>query len=156
IYQWKHNGDAIAGATGSSLALTNVQIADAGVYSVVISNAVGVIISSGAVLTVNLCANVPPGLVAWWRAEGNADDWAGGNSGSVVGGAGFEPGRVGQGFSFKGSAEFIQVPSSPSLRLTNELTLELWYKDTGPGDRWWYGLIAKRPATFPLAIPFGI
>lgn len=37
-YQWKKNGADIAGATGSTLTLTNVQYADAAGYSVVVSN----------------------------------------------------------------------------------------------------------------------
>jgi YVTN family beta-propeller protein len=50
-YQWKFNGVIIAGATNTSLVLSNVTAANAGVYSVVVSNATGAIESGGAVLT---------------------------------------------------------------------------------------------------------
>src|SRR5205823_2601553 len=41
---------------------------------------------------------------------------------------GFVAGEVGSAFSFNGSNSFVQVPDSPSLRLTNELTIEFWVK----------------------------
>jgi uncharacterized repeat protein (TIGR01451 family) len=52
-YQWARNGTAIAGATASTLSLTNVQTADAGNYSVTVSNSSGSATSSTATLTVN-------------------------------------------------------------------------------------------------------
>jgi hypothetical protein len=53
LYQWKFNGDAIAGATDSEYAIPNVQLSDAGIYSVVVANALGWVASSNATLTVN-------------------------------------------------------------------------------------------------------
>ncbi|HKQ75856.1 MAG TPA: pectinesterase family protein [Blastocatellia bacterium] len=51
-YQWKKNGSDIPGATGATLTLTNVQLTDAGSYSVVVSNSVGATTSNPANLTV--------------------------------------------------------------------------------------------------------
>lgn len=51
-YQWRKDGVAIGGATGATLTLNTVAAADAGTYSVVVSNAVGSTTSSGAVLSV--------------------------------------------------------------------------------------------------------
>ena len=51
-YQWLFDGTNIAGATNSSLVFPNVQLTNAGVYSVVISNLAGFAISSNAVLQV--------------------------------------------------------------------------------------------------------
>jgi hypothetical protein len=51
-FQWRRNGSAVLGATASSLALTNVQLTDAGDYSVVISNAAGSVTSNPATLIV--------------------------------------------------------------------------------------------------------
>jgi uncharacterized delta-60 repeat protein len=53
-YQWYKDGMAISGETNTSLTLFNVQNADDGVYSVVITNTIGAAISSNAVLTVIL------------------------------------------------------------------------------------------------------
>ncbi|MBI3849394.1 MAG: immunoglobulin domain-containing protein [Verrucomicrobia bacterium] len=52
-YQWRRDGVNLPGATGASIVLTNVQFAQAGTYSVRITNAFGVAESSNAVLTVN-------------------------------------------------------------------------------------------------------
>ena len=51
-YQWQFQGSNIAGATGSSYTVTNAQTANAGNYSVIISNASGTVSSSAATLTV--------------------------------------------------------------------------------------------------------
>jgi len=51
-YQWSLNGNAISAATNAILALSNIVDASAGTYSVVISNSVGMVTSSGATLTV--------------------------------------------------------------------------------------------------------
>lgn len=51
-YQWRKNGTNITGATASSLALNNVQSADAGTYTVHVSNALGAVTSGNATLTV--------------------------------------------------------------------------------------------------------
>ena len=53
-YQWRHKGNGIPGADGSSLVLHNVQLHQAGDYSVVVGNGAGSVTSSSAVLTVTL------------------------------------------------------------------------------------------------------
>jgi Immunoglobulin domain len=52
-YQWEKDTVPIAGATASSLTVTNLQMTDAGNYSVVITDSVGSITSSNAYLTMN-------------------------------------------------------------------------------------------------------
>jgi uncharacterized lipoprotein YddW (UPF0748 family) len=53
-YQWRFNGTNLAGATESSYTRMSAQTNHAGSYSVVITNVVGSITSSGAALTVTL------------------------------------------------------------------------------------------------------
>lgn len=56
FYQWIYNGtNLLSGATNATLALTNVQFSDEGDYSVVVTNALGLTISSNAFLLV-----IPP------------------------------------------------------------------------------------------------
>lgn len=55
-YQWRLNGTNLAGATGSSLLLANVQPADGGAYDVLVSNPAGLAASAAATLTVGLPA----------------------------------------------------------------------------------------------------
>jgi len=57
-YQWRHNGVPLADATASSYTRSNVEISDAGSYSVVITNVAGSVVSSNAILEVHLPA--PP------------------------------------------------------------------------------------------------
>jgi hypothetical protein len=127
-YQWLLNGTNINGATASSLVWTNIQLTDAGTYSVFVSNSVGTGMSSNAILTtyVPVCAPVPSGLVSWWRAEGDASDFYGTNNGVLQGGVTFARGRVGQAFSFDPASGTVIVPDSSSLEFTNQLTIEAW------------------------------
>ena len=55
-YQWQRNGAAIIGANGSTYTIAQVQTADAGNYTVVVSNAAGSVTSAAATLTI-----APPG-----------------------------------------------------------------------------------------------
>ncbi len=59
-YQWLLNTNAVAGATSATLNLTGVTSAQAGTYTVTVSNAAGSVTSSGAILTVNTPAPPPP------------------------------------------------------------------------------------------------
>jgi alpha-tubulin suppressor-like RCC1 family protein len=52
-YQWRRNGVDIAGATTATFELSNVQAAQAGSYSVVVSNPFGSTTSAAATLTVD-------------------------------------------------------------------------------------------------------
>ncbi|HSY16849.1 MAG TPA: immunoglobulin domain-containing protein, partial [Candidatus Acidoferrales bacterium] len=63
FYQWNFNGTNISGATNSLLTLNNVSPAQAGNYSVVVSNFLGTATSSNATLTVFVPA-VPPSILA--------------------------------------------------------------------------------------------
>jgi hypothetical protein len=53
-YQWYMDGEALPQGTNSTLTLSNVQAANIGSYSVTVSNSFGSIVSSNAVLTINL------------------------------------------------------------------------------------------------------
>jgi hypothetical protein len=129
FYQWQFDSTNIAGATASSLTLTNVQPGQAGNYLVIVSNALGTVTSSNAVLAVvppPPCATPPAGLVAWWPGQGNANDIAGTNNGVLEGGVAFAAGEVGQAFSLNGVNQYVSIPDSPSLRPMN-LTVEGWF-----------------------------
>lgn len=58
-YQWRKDAAAIAGAISSTLSLTGVQSADAGDYTLSVSNSVGSVTSAAATLTV-LAAQIAP------------------------------------------------------------------------------------------------
>jgi parallel beta-helix repeat protein len=56
VYQWRHNGANIDGATNACLAITNVQLADGGAYDVVLENVTGTLVSDEALLTIDVPA----------------------------------------------------------------------------------------------------
>jgi len=51
--QWKKNGANVVGATSATLTLNNLQLSDAGAYSLVASNAIGTTSSGTCAVTVN-------------------------------------------------------------------------------------------------------
>jgi hypothetical protein len=59
-YQWRKDGGNLAGATSSSFNLPNAQPSNAGVYSVLVSNSVGSVLSSNAALIII----VPPAITS--------------------------------------------------------------------------------------------
>src|ERR1035437_7141416 len=67
-YQWRWNGTNLAGASGTSLTLTNVGPAQAGNYDVVVANDGGAVTSQAAVLTL-LPALIPPAILANPRSQ---------------------------------------------------------------------------------------
>jgi hypothetical protein len=127
-YQWFFNGSAIAGAGDPGFALDRVELADAGTYHVVVSNSFGAITSAVATLVVLPCFPAPPGLVAWWRAEGNALDSVAANHGVLSNGATFATGNVGQAFSFDGTNDYVTVNDSAALRFSTGFTVSAWVK----------------------------
>ena len=130
-YQWRFNGTSLAGATSTTLTLTNVQVSQSGSYALVVSNAFGIITSSNAVLTITSfpsCLPAPSGLVSWWRGEGDCLEAIGANNGTLQNGATFASGRVGQAFTFDGINDYVKVPRAASLDAPSQLTIDFWMK----------------------------
>ena len=76
------------------------------------------------------CVPAPPGMVAWWPGDGNANDIRGENNGTLQppsNGTGFAPGEVGHAFTFDGIDDFVSVASTPALDFgTRDFTIDLW------------------------------
>ena len=124
-YQWRVNETNLDGKTASTLTLGAVQFANAGLYSVVVSNTGGSVTSSPALLTVNPlppCASVSDGLVSWWRGEKDSTDGWDSNNGTTAFGETFVGGKVGSAFS----NPVLAVPDAPLLHFSNALTIEAW------------------------------
>ncbi|PWU11253.1 MAG: hypothetical protein C5B50_23750 [Verrucomicrobia bacterium] len=127
-YLWKFNGAPLPMQTNLSLLLTNIQIAQAGLYSVLVSNSFGSILSSSAVLTVHAPTHCPPplpGIVGWWPGASNALDIVGGNHGATAGGVSYAPGMVNQGFNLDGNGSYIQLPNALAFQVQS-FTIEAW------------------------------
>ncbi|MDB6121551.1 MAG: hypothetical protein JWQ71_544, partial [Pedosphaera sp.] len=153
-YQWQKDGANVSGATASSLAFTNLQVSDAGNYTLVVTNNYGAATSSVAAVQVTLFSIT--NTFAYWKfddgsgtiavdASGNGNtgtllNFPGDNSewvaGRVNGGLNFNPGGVGQ--------NVVTAPDSPSLNYSNSLSFSLaaWVK--GPAKQIaGAGIIAK-------------
>jgi hypothetical protein len=96
------------------------------------------------------------GLVALWLGEGNANDVVGTNNGTLVNGAGFAPGEVGQAFSFDGTS-YVSIPDSPSLdTFVSSITIETWIKLNQLTADWnWEGIVTKGSSSWRLQVTAG-
>ncbi|MGD0091489.1 MAG: protein kinase [Planctomycetota bacterium] len=70
-----------------------------------------------------------PGLVCWWKGDGNALDSAGKNHGKLMKGAVFGEDEDRSSFHFNGSTAFVSVPDSPTWAFgKKDFTIALWSK----------------------------
>src|SRR5436305_1344242 len=75
------------------------------------------------------CVSMPTGMVAWWRAETNANDSVGNHHGALDNGTSFASGQVGTAFSFDGTNDFVSVGDTTDWNFgTNDFTIEFWTK----------------------------
>src|SRR3989304_5996219 len=64
--------------------------------------AISFVWAHGAAGQVQQCVTPPSGMVSWWGGDGNAFDIIGANNGTLMNGATYAAGKVGQAFSFDG------------------------------------------------------
>ncbi|MFO1499238.1 MAG: LamG-like jellyroll fold domain-containing protein [Verrucomicrobiota bacterium] len=151
-YQWKFNNFAIAGATNSSLVVTNAQAANAGDYTVTVSNAGGNVTSSIAKLEFPTVTGQSYDAVVktdqpvgYWRLDEGlgetAFDSVGQNNGTYLNGVTMGvPGALTTGTNIaltntaarflSSGAQKIDVPFSPDLNPA-VFSVELWARVTG-------------------------
>ncbi len=73
-------------------------------------------------------------LVGFWEAEDTATATVG-TDGTLINGAGFAPGRFGQGFSLDGSnGQFVEIPGGGGLNNVTEGTISMWVQWNGTQD----------------------
>jgi hypothetical protein len=77
--------------------------------------------------------SMPTGAVAYWRFDETsgttAYDSIGSNDGTLKNGASFtSSGKSGYALSLDGTDDYVEVPDDASLDITEEVTLELWFK----------------------------
>src|SRR5206468_2924778 len=75
------------------------------------------------------CVTAPSGMISWWRAEGDATDALTANNGTLMNGATFAPGEVGQAFSLDGIDDYVSIPLL-NFSSRNAITIEAWIKPT--------------------------
>jgi uncharacterized repeat protein (TIGR01451 family) len=95
------------------------------------------------------CIQPPPGLIAWFPGNGNADDVYS-NSGTTSGIVQYAPGRVGQAFAFDGTGEVILANNSAVQG--QAFTVETWIFPTALDGR--EDMIASHESSTVLPIQF--
>ena len=125
-YQWSFNSTPISGATGATLTLTNVALAQSGTYTISVTNSGGGT-NASAMLTV-----LQASLAHRYSFVSDASDSVGGANGSIVapngGGAAtiahglFLPGNTVGGFGYSG---YVSLTTG-LLTNTASLTVECW------------------------------
>jgi hypothetical protein len=74
------------------------------------------------------CVSPPSDLVSWWSGDNTANDIIGSNHGTMMGGATFAPGMVGEAFSFDGAeANFVEIPNSSELNPSGAFSVDGWF-----------------------------
>ena len=130
-------GGLPAGLTLSSTGIISGIPASAGsnTFAVVAMDAAGLSSAElvcGLNVTPALVPATPGGLVAWWRAENNAQDYISTHDGALSNGVTYAVGKVGQAFSFDGSDDYF-IASDAGLPSGNApRTVEFWMRyETG-------------------------
>jgi hypothetical protein len=143
-YRWTFNGmnltdnGHLTGSQSNSLSVAGVLPSDAGTYQVTVSNSLGTattnfilaVVSSGSL-------PVPSGVVAWWPAEGSAQEIVGGNDGTWGGAETYATGMVGAAFRLDSSDQFVTIPYSPLAdwgSMPNS-TVEAWINPSSLGNQ---------------------
>ncbi len=89
----------------------------------------------------------PPGMIAWWPGDGNANDIFSTNNGVLLGGATASGGgKVNLALQFNGGGGYVEVPDSPSLDFPGSMTVEFWINVYVPleGQCSWVQFMAKQ------------
>jgi hypothetical protein len=84
-----------------------------------------------------------PGLVAWYRFDGNADDSSGNEiHGTEMGDPTYEAGVFGQAISLDGDGDYVDCGLDPKLDITEFLTFTYWIKVV-EFDKEWNTVLAR-------------
>lgn len=90
----------------------------------------------------SVCTQPPSNRVSWWGGDNNALDMIGTNHGTLMNGATYAAGMVGQAFSFDGMDDYFEVPPSSSFDFgTGDFAIDAWiypqaYTDQAIVSRW--------------------
>jgi hypothetical protein len=129
-YQWKFNDSNLVGETGATLIIANVKAANAGHYSVVVSNDGGETASAPVSLEV-FSGGISDSLVVHLKFENNLNDASGkNNNGTAVGAPTFAPGKIGQAAHIPSGADYVSMGSPADLNFgtDTDFSVSFWAK----------------------------
>jgi len=118
------------------------------------------------VLVLSIAGNVSADLVAYWTLdEGAGDtiyDTSGNDNNGTINGATWGVGKYGTALQFNGQDNYVEIPTSDSLEIDDNVTIAAWINWIDAGDAWicimangqqngpWenYGLFINRDSRF--------
>ena len=97
-------------------------------WEITATDATGASSSQKFDVRISSALELPLGAVGWWRAEGDASDALGTNHGTLVNGAAFASGKVGQAFTFEGVEARVSISESAITDISRmpAWTVEAW------------------------------
>jgi hypothetical protein len=79
------------------------------------------------------CVQPPSGIISWWPGDGNGNDIAGTNNGTLINGTTFVAGMVGQAFSLDGVDDEVLVPHNSNQNTGGQITIDAWVNPSSYG-----------------------
>jgi hypothetical protein len=131
-YQWKYNGNNLAGQTAATLTLSNITAAQAGEYQVVVTSAGGSTPSAIAKIQVSSAA-ITQDLVTHLTFDNNLTDTSGkNNNGTAVGAPTFGAGKIGQAAHLAADGDYVSLGAPADLNFSTNVnfSISLWTKAT--------------------------
>jgi hypothetical protein len=141
-YLWKHAGTNLPGQTGASLTLSSLTFADAGIYSVAITNSFGSTNSADATLTVLTLTNIgynrvimKDGPTAYYPLDDATSTAVELNNFGAYDGTYYfspameQPGATpatGKSVTFDGAASYMGFGNPAGLNFSGQISLEAW------------------------------
>jgi len=96
-----------------------------------------------SMVLVGIAAAADPGLVAWYRFDGDADDSSGNNlHGTEMGDPTYEAGVFGQAINLDGDGDYVDCGDPTEFDITDFITFTYWIKVTA-FDRGWNTVLAR-------------
>ena len=81
-----------------------------------------------------------PGLVGWWKLDGDGTDASGnGHDGVLEGDAHYEPGYLDQALALDGDGDYFTATDYKGLMSSSPITVTAWVQTTGNGDVVYWG-----------------
>jgi hypothetical protein len=132
-YRWRFNGMTIPGATESTLTIPSAQAANAGDYSVIVSNAGGEAESAPAALTV-FAGPITQDLVVHLKFDDNLTDSSGkGNHGTAVGSPTYDTGKIGKAVHIPSGFDYVtlETPADLNFGTDTDFSISFWAQTIG-------------------------